>query len=376
MDVNVWTRLNRLLDEALDLPPEERARWLSSLGPEHEAVKPSLVALLAHAPALADARFLDTLPPVDLDDRDRGRRLRSTPIGPYRLLREIGRGGMGTVWLAERADGMIRRAGRAEAAARRLAACGARRSGCARERDILAALTHPHIARLYDAGVTPEGQPYLALEYVEGAADRRVLRRAASRRAGAAALFLQVAGAGRVRACASWSCIATSSRRTSSSPPTARCGCSISASPSCSTKADEGRPRSPSSRAGPLTPEYASPEQIAGEPLGTASDVYSLGVVLYELLAGARPYTAAARFRCCAAGRDRPGRLSRRPARRPRTRRTRAMLRGDLDTIVLKALKKKPGGALCHRQRLRRRSAALSRRAAGRSRGPTAASIA
>jgi eukaryotic-like serine/threonine-protein kinase len=170
MDGEKWARLNRLLDQALDLPAEERAQWIAGLGPEAETMKARLLALLAHAPSVQGSGFLSAVPTLDIGpisgDEDRVDQPGAT-IGPYRLLRTLGEGGMGTVWLAERTDGMIRRAvalklprgawPRAEFVER-----------MARERDILASLAHPHIARLYDAGITPGGHPYLALEYVEG----------------------------------------------------------------------------------------------------------------------------------------------------------------------------------------------------------------
>ena len=339
MDVNVWTRLNRLLDEALDLPPEERASWLSSLGPEHEAVKPSLVALLAHAPALADARFLDTLPRVDLDTGT-VEDTPATPIGPYRLLREIGRGGMGTVWLAERNDGTIRRPvalklpwgawPRAALAGRML-----------RERDILAALTHPNIARIYDAGVTPEGRPYLALEYVEGQpidayCDAQHLDVHARLR-----VFLQVA---RALAYAHAQLVIHRDLKPSNILVSAD-GQVHLLDFGIAKLLDEGRTKETSltqfTGGNPYTPEYASPEQIAGEPLGTASDVYSLGVVLYELLAGVRPYKVerdslhALHEAIVQVDPPPPSAAVAHPA-------DARMLRGDLDTIILKALKKRP----------------------------------
>src|SRR6185436_2965792 len=160
-----WAKLSTLLDTALDVPAEERERWLDSLPPEHRRFRPSIEEFfLAHAGA-EHAGFLDGLPPLEsaAGEPDASGR----EIGPYRVERELGRGGMGTVWLAYRSDGTLKRP-----VALKLPRTGPldRQLGerLARERDILASLTHPHIARLYDAGVTGDGQPYLALEYVEG----------------------------------------------------------------------------------------------------------------------------------------------------------------------------------------------------------------
>src|SRR5262245_34653071 len=175
MNGKSWTRLNRLLDEALDLPPADRERWLASLAPEHDTLKTRLRALLAHASSVQASNFLaaPSVGPVTLDrwpddpgptrsDEDRP----GTLVGPYRLLRTLGEGGMGAVWLAERADGLVRRqvALKLPRGARPRADLVER---MARERDILAALSHANIARLYDAGLTAGGRPYLALEYVE-----------------------------------------------------------------------------------------------------------------------------------------------------------------------------------------------------------------
>jgi serine/threonine-protein kinase len=339
MDANVWTRLNRLLDEALELTPEERTSWLSSLGPEHDAVKPSLVALLAHAHSVAGARFLDTLPPVDfnagvLEDTA------ATLVGPYRLLREIGRGGMGTVWLAERSDGTLRRPvalklpwgawPRAALAGRML-----------RERDILAALTHPNIARIYDAGVTPEGRPYLALEYVEGQTIDAYCHAHHLDVNARLRVFLQVA---RALAYAHAQLVIHRDLKPSNILVSAD-GQVHLLDFGIAKLLEEGETKETSlsqfAGGSPHTPEYASPEQIAGRPLGTASDVYSLGVVLYELLAGARPYKVqrdslhALHEAIVQIDPPPPSAVVADPA----TART---LRGDLDTIVLKALKKRP----------------------------------
>ena len=178
MNVESWTQLNRLLDEALDLPLVDRERWLASLGPENEPLKVRLCALLTQAPSVQASSFLATPNfgslalsefPEDGDqprfgpDADQPGAI----VGPYRLLRSIGAGGMGAVWLAERADGLLQRQ-----VALKLPRGAWPRADLvermARERDILASLTHANIARLYQAGITAGGRPYLALEYVEG----------------------------------------------------------------------------------------------------------------------------------------------------------------------------------------------------------------
>src|SRR5215469_4271923 len=170
IDPTIWPALSSLLDEYLDQPEESRAAWLDRLGPEYAEVLPTLRELLARQ--TGNDEFLKTLPTLITPDPS------SVPIdaqffaagaivGPYKLNHELGRGGMGEVWLAERADGSLKRP-----VALKLPIVSVRNRAFAerfgRERDILAQLTHPQIARLYDAGVTAAGQSYLALEYVEG----------------------------------------------------------------------------------------------------------------------------------------------------------------------------------------------------------------
>ena len=165
-----WARLSALLDEALTLPAEQRDVWVAGLSREDSRLESSLRALIARAGAETDdfmrkpVRLRGTL----AEDAAKG--VASQPgaaVGPYRLLREIGSGGMAAVWLAERADGLPKRR-----VALKLPRLSWDTPGLAqrmaRERDILAQLEHPNIARLYDAGVDSQGRPYLAMEYVEG----------------------------------------------------------------------------------------------------------------------------------------------------------------------------------------------------------------
>ena len=180
MDRESWTQLNRLLDEALELPPEDLQAWLARLGAADEPLKARVRALLDHRSSVRASSFLESIPSLSLSsvsslgsfdarvphpmpDHDRDGAI----VGAYRLLRRIGAGGMGTVWLAERADGLLQR----EVALKLPSGAWLRADLVARmgrERDILSTLEHPNIARLNDAGVTAGGRPYLALEYVDG----------------------------------------------------------------------------------------------------------------------------------------------------------------------------------------------------------------
>ena len=260
-------------------------------------------------------------------------------VGAYRLLRRIGAGGMGTVWLAERADGLLQR----EVALKLPRGAWLRADLVARmerERDILSTLEHPNIARLYDAGVTAGGRPYLALEYVDGRSiDEYRAAEALDVRA-RVRLFLQVVQA---VAYAHGRLVVHRDLKPSNILVT-RDG-QVRLLDFGIAKLLNDRNDGPSGvteiAGRPHTPEYASPEQISGEPLGTASDVYSLGVVLYELLAGTRPYKTRRR----SSGTLQKAILETDPAP-PSTATTNAAerrtVRGDLDTIVLKTLKKNP----------------------------------
>jgi serine/threonine-protein kinase len=329
IDRTDWLELNRLLDEALDLPAEQRLPWVDTLRSTSDALKERLRRLLSRGER--DENFLRQLPPLDP-----GADSQNEIVGPYRLIREIGNGGMASVWLAKRNDGLMDRhvALKLPHRAWRHARLVER---MAREREILAALNHPNIATLYDAGVAADGQPYLALEYVQGEPIDVYCREHAPTLRAKLELFLQVT---RAVAHAHTRLIVHRDLK-----PT-----NILVTPAGEVRlldfgiarileesADTGLTEQ-SGRA--LTPDYAAPEHILGETLTVAADIYSLGVILYELLTTARPYRLA---------RDSRGALEeaiigvqpRKPSEVAASGQGPA-LRGDLDTIVLKALKKAP----------------------------------
>ena len=328
-------RLSELLDTALELPAEERERWIESLPQEHSALKPRLRALLARAASIETSDFLDTLPKVEGDEGAAP----GDEIGPYRLIREIGTGGMGAVWLAERHDGALKRA----VALKFLRAAGPHQTlsqRLQRERDILAELTHSNIARLYDAGISAAGAPWLALEYIEGEHIDRFCRERQLDARVRVALVLQVA---RAVAYAHSKLIVHRDLKPTNILVSADSQIHL-LDFGIAKLLEEGRAvETQLTQVGgrALTPEYASPEQILGQPVTTASDVYSLGVILYELLTDSRPYKLK---------RDSRGALEdailevepQAPSANVESVQRARALRGDLDAIVLKALKKTP----------------------------------
>lgn len=338
--------LNRLLDQALDLAPAKREQWLASLPAEFAALKPRLQDLLSRAAGVETSDFLGTLPkfatPPDAERAAEDLLQPGLAVGAYRLIRELGKGGMGAVWLAERADGLLNRH-----VALKLPRASWLHEGFAerieRERDILASLEHPNIARLYDAGVAANGRPFLALEFVEGQPLGQYCKTLEGRPAQVLAailrLFLQAA---RALAYAHGKLVLHRDLKPANILVAADGSVRLLdfgiAKLLTSGQAHETELTQHAGRA--LSPEYASPEQILGEPLTVASDVYSLGVVLYELLTGVRPYKLARVTRGALedavlhAEPERPSSVAESPRR--------ALLRGDLDTLLLHALKKVP----------------------------------
>jgi serine/threonine-protein kinase len=364
VDPDRWRALDAYLDEALDLPPGARAGWLATLAGRDATLAAELRSLLDEQEAVQESDFLTgtlpgTLHPTPTES------LAGQTLGAYRLISPIGHGGMGSVWLAERCDGRFE--GRAAVKLLNVALVGRAVEGrFRREGDVLARVTHPHIAHLIDAGVTPAGQPYLVIEYVEG---RHIDRYCAERQLDVDArlrLFLDVLSA---VAHAHANLIVHRDIK----PPNVLVSATgdvklldfgiaklIEDDASWTGEAPETESLLTQQAGTAFTPQFAAPEQLTHGQVTTATDVYALGVVLYVLLGGWHPAGDAVKSHARlvrAIVEDEPRRLSdvvadpqndgtaaahaaqcgTTPVRLRRT------LRGDLDTIVAKALKKDPG---------------------------------
>ena len=350
LDPTQFARVSELFDEALAIPGERREAWLAGLA-AREPELASIVAELVTSPRAEAETLLETRDALNRRFVAATQRsLAGRQFGPYRILGELGRGGMGSVWLAERADGLFARKVALKLLHTSLVG-SALSERFARERTILAGLSHPRIARLLDAGFSDDGQPYLAIEYVEGIALTTycdVQRLTLAARAG---LMVQVLST--VQYAHRNLVIHRDLKPSNILVTQAGEVCLLDfgiAKLMSDGEARETELTQISGRA--LTPDYASPEQVAGAPITTASDVYSLGVVLYELLCGSRPYRlrrdsrGALEDAILTAEAVRPSQSAISPdiarARSTTTRKLSQMLAGDLDTIALKALKKEP----------------------------------
>ena len=331
-----------LLQTGLELPVDQRAAWLAALDASKTRLKPTVAALLQkHAEHETDD-FLKQLSQFTAGGSAEGEAtIAPAPVaggvvGPYRLLSPVGEGGMSSVWLAERTDGVLRRK-----IALKLPhwwALSKLTERAAQEREILASLEHPNIGRLYDAGITDDGRPYLALEYIEGKAIDVYCREHELDVRARVALIAQIA---RAVAYAHSRLIVHRDLKPSNILVDAQ-GQVHLLDFGIAKLIEEGSAANKAlTQVGVrvLTPEYASPEQITGSPITTESDVYSLGIVAYELLAGRRPYSFKSQI---TADWDLLTSEVRAPSAVARERTTARSLRGDLDTIVLKALKKEP----------------------------------
>ena len=341
-----WRSISELLDEALLLPASERGRWLAELPLEQLHLRETLRHFLELHARIDGEGFLEIPAHASIDAATAMPILSpGDSVGPYRILAEIGAGGMGSVWLAERGDGKPRR--RVALKLPRMVWASDLSERLERERDILASLEHPNIARLYDAGLDAQARPYLAIEYVEGLRITDYCREQQLDPRRRIELFLQVLAAVQY----AHTRLVLHRDLKPSNILVNRSG-DVRLLDFGIAKLVEDGPAETSpdqitaSRA--LTPRYASPEQLRGERLTLVSDVYSLGVILYELLTELSPYPASAKSRVELEIAVMEGALTP-PSRRVASvagsgdlqltgLRLSRILRGDLDAIVLKSL--------------------------------------
>jgi serine/threonine protein kinase/tetratricopeptide (TPR) repeat protein len=359
-----WRRIQDVLDAALELTDA------AGLSAYLDAACAGDAALRAEVERMMDSihragAFLDQ-PAAELaaalqpfDDVVITSTVEGTRIGPYRVLREAGRGGMGVVYVAERDDGEFRHRVALKLGQRGLDSVDALRR-FREERQILASLDHPAIAKLFDGGVTATGVPYFTMEYIEGTPiDRYCDERWLSARA-RMQLFCDVCDAVQY---AHNNLIIHRDLKPSNILVTETGQVKLldfGIAKLVSTDAETSLTRS---GVLPMTPDYASPEQARGAPISTASDVYSLGVLLYRLLTGRQPYELSGRSPADVErvitqqqparpstivvqplpgidARTTPEELS--ALRTTRPARLSRMLSGDLDNIVLQAMRKEP----------------------------------
>lgn len=357
-----WSETDALFQAALDVPAERRASFVARRCGGDEILRRAVEALL-EAHDEADS-FLERpveevcrLPWAEVFAAFEGPAASGTTeepadrigerIGAYRVVRRIGRGGMATVYLAERADGLfeqrvalkvIRRGLDTEDVVRRFLA----------ERRILSSLEHPNIARLLDGGTTEDNHPYFVMEHVEGV---RITSYCDEREATLEERLRLFADTCRAVQYAHRNLVVHRDLKPANILVTGEGRVML---------LDFGIARLLDPAAGgsgtrtgsqPLTPEYASPEQVRGEPITTGSDVYQLGLLLCELLSGRRPYEiralSPARMEqaISAARPTKPSELVTEESARQRAARPKELrraLQGDLDVIALKALRKEP----------------------------------
>ena len=333
-----WKAVEEILSGALECPAEERAAYLEKACSGDAELRGRVESLIE-----ADGRtwsLLETPAAAPSTSAPSGRLPSSGDrIGAYEVLSEIGHGGMGIVYLASRADKEFERK-----VAIKLSRAGLSGDSLERrfraERQIVAGLDHPNIARLLDGGATDDGRPYLVMEYVEGQplgqwCDARRLTTCERLE-----VFLEVCAAVEY---AHQHLVVHRDLKPANILVTEEG--TVKLLDFGIAKLIEPDPSGdPAERTGTLfrllTPDYASPEQVRGGPISTASDVYALGVVLFELLTGEKPYRVADAspaemlWIVCEREPPKPSAVAKPPASKA--------LAGDLDTIVLTALRKEP----------------------------------
>ena len=362
-----WETIKHVFEAALELEGHSRAAFLDQACVDEPSLRAEVVELIASHEMAGSFMAAAAFEPAMKHRAEEAVNSRvGWRIGSYQTIREIGRGGMGTVYLAARADEEYQKQVAVKVVKRGMDTDAVVR-GFRKERQILAGLDHPHIARLLDGGSTDDGLPYFVMDYIEGLpvdmyCDTR--NQSITERLG---LFRTVCSAvqdahqhGVIHRDLKPSNILVT---VAGVPKLLDFGIAKMLNPEVSS-ATVG-----TTIARPLTPAYASPEQVRGEEITPASDIYSLGVMLYELLAGHRPYrlqshtpqelerviceqepekpsTIVSRTEEIPFGDD--GRITITPAsvsaaRGSQPKKLRQQLAGDLDNIVLMALRKEPG---------------------------------
>ena len=361
MTPQYWQKVKIIIEEALEIAPEMRAAYLAKVCGDDSELRREVDLLLEFEKENLDLIEGDIFSVVLNHERaaETTENLIGTQIGSYRIISELGAGGMGAVFLAERADGafkqqvalkLIKRGMNSDAILRRFFT----------ERQILASLKHPNIAHLIDGGTTDGGLPYFVLEYVEGEtltdfADRENLDLNERLK-----LFSKVCAA----VSFAHSNLVIHRDLKPSNILVSRDGNVklLDFGIAKLLKSETGDDAATATQNFVFTPEYASPEQVRGEKLTTATDIYSLGVILYEFLTGNRPYKNANQSigeiikAVCETEPERPSarisdfrlgisdlKESAEPKTNPKSPiQNPKSLRGDLDNIILKALRKEP----------------------------------
>jgi serine/threonine protein kinase/Tfp pilus assembly protein PilF len=345
-----WQQISPYLDHALSLSGEERTDWLAALRAQRSDLADALETLLEEHRALVQDHFLEHEPLRPAN----GSSLTGEILGAYKLISRIGEGGMGNVWLAERIDGRFERQVAVKflhfAVASQVAAERFKREG-----RILGQLADPHIAELIDAGVTPQGEPYHVLEYVDGKPIDEYCDEHALGVHARITLFLDVLVA---VAHAHANLVVHRDIKPSNVLVSSDGVVKLLDFGIAKLLADDGNPAAATlltlEGGGAMTPLFAAPEQVTGGPITTATDVYALGALLFLLLtgqhpAGPGPHSPADLVKSitevdaplasqAAASQNDVALTEKRGATPERLSR---QLRGDLDTILSKALKKK-----------------------------------
>ncbi|MET0226312.1 MAG: serine/threonine-protein kinase, partial [Dokdonella sp.] len=342
MDRTRWQRISAIFERAVELAPAERAALLEQECAGDAELRREVDAMLA-ADALGDTfdeHAQDLRGRAAADWVEWNASLDGQLIGAWRVVREIGRGGMGLVFLVERADGqfeqqaalkLIKRGMDSEAVLARFL----------RERQILARLAHRNIASLIDGGIAPDGRPYFVMEHVDGVPLPRHCAEQRSTLEERLRLFFGICAAVQF---AHRQLVVHSDLKPSNVLVSANGDVKLLDFGIARLLGEQEHGNAAPTVDRPLTPAYAAPEQLRGEPVTTTTDVYALGCLLYELLTGERPFRLhdepsldQLRHVLDSTGPIPPSQLRLPDAPVPPRR-----LRGDLDTIVLKALKREP----------------------------------